>query len=132
MTLFQTLFSFKGRINRKKWWLARLLLVGVLVGVSFILGLLSSFFSPIFENDGSGDIGGLSLIELFIFYSIIVYFIVGLAIDAKRWHDRNKSAWWILIEFFPIIGPFWAFVELGFLKGTGGPNRFGADLLEHS
>lgn len=132
MTLFQTLFSFKGRISRKKWWLARLLLVGVLVGFSFILGLLSSFFSPFFENDGSSDISSMGLIELFIFYSIIIYFIVGLAINAKRWHDRNKSAWWILIELIPIIGTFWAFVELGFLKGTGGPNRFGADPLEHS
>lgn len=35
MSLPQTLFSFKGRINRKKWWLARLLLIGIMVGVFF-------------------------------------------------------------------------------------------------
>jgi uncharacterized membrane protein YhaH (DUF805 family) len=53
----------------------------------------------------------------------------GLALAAKRWHDRDKSAWWILITFVPVIGGFWALIENGFLKGTEGPNRFGADPL---
>lgn len=43
----------------------------------------------------------------------------------KRWHDRNKSGWWNLISFIPIAGPIWAFIELGFLKGTPGANLYG-------
>ena len=52
-----------------------------------------------------------------------------LAVAAKRFHDRDKSGWWILILFIPIIGFIWYLVELGFLPGTPGPNRFGPDPL---
>jgi len=54
---------------------------------------------------------------------------IGLAIAAKRWHDRNKSAWWILIVFVPVVGGLWYLIECGFLKGTTGSNKYGADPL---
>ena len=76
---------------------------------------------------------------------------VGLAVGAKRLHDRDKSAWWLLLFYavpsvlssaadriegggiilhlvsFAIT--IWAIIELGFLRGTIGPNRFGPDPL---
>jgi len=52
-----------------------------------------------------------------------------LAVAAKRFHDRDKSGWWILILFIPIIGFIWYLVELGFLPGMPSPNRFGPDPL---
>ena len=54
-----------------------------------------------------------------------------LVLSAKRLHDRNKSAWWLLIGLVPCIGIIWIFVELGFRRGTYGRNRFGPDPLEH-
>ena len=57
----------------------------------------------------------------------LVLIIPNLAVAAKRWHDRDKSGWWMLIALVPIIGWIWALVETGFLAGTSGPNRFGAD-----
>lgn len=48
----------------------------------------------------------------------------------KRWHDLDKSGWWVLINFIPIVGGLWCLVECGFLKGTVGPNRFGPDPLQ--
>ena len=27
-----------------------------------------------------------------------------LAVLVKRWHDRDKSGWWVLITFIPVIG----------------------------
>lgn len=50
---------------------------------------------------------------------------VKLAVDVKRWHDRNKSAIWILFSLIPIIGQIWMIVELGFFSGINGQNRFG-------
>ena len=50
---------------------------------------------------------------------------MSLAVWAKRWHDRGKSGWWNLIALIPIIGPIWALVESGFLKGDCGSNRYG-------
>ena len=52
---------------------------------------------------------------------------ISVAVQCKRWHDRDKSGWWFLINFIPIIGPLWAFIELGCLRGTMGPNLYGAD-----
>ena len=114
MTLAQTLFSFRGRINRAKWWLMCLLLVAISFVVYAIVDIL-------------GDSGALLVI-----LNLIFSFWAHLAINIKRWHDRNKSGWWVLIELIPLIGAVWALVELGFLKGTYGKNRFGPDPLEHA
>jgi hypothetical protein len=46
---------------------------------------------------------------------------------AKRYHDRDKSAWWILICLLPIIGGIWQLIELGCLRGTEGSNDYGPD-----
>jgi uncharacterized membrane protein YhaH (DUF805 family) len=47
-----------------------------------------------------------------------------VAISAKRWHDRNKSAWWILISFIPFIGAIWVLVELGCLGPVDEGNKY--------
>jgi uncharacterized membrane protein YhaH (DUF805 family) len=97
------------------------------------------------------DYGVLSLI---IFVFVIVSWVSALAIGVKRLHDRDRSGWWIVLLYFgPMVlqgaqnsaesgtlasillglGAFalsiWALVELGFLRGTRGPNRFGPDPL---
>jgi len=48
-----------------------------------------------------------------------------MVIQIRRWHDRDKSGWWVFIGFIPIIGPLWTLIELGFLPGTPGPNHYG-------
>ena len=51
------------------------------------------------------------------------------AIAIKRFHDRDQSGWWLLLNLIPLIGQLWLAVVLGFLKGSDGENRFGADPL---
>lgn len=48
------------------------------------------------------------------------------AVAARRLHDTNRSGWWMLIGFVPIVGGIWLFV-LMVLDGNRGANRFGAD-----
>ncbi len=50
-----------------------------------------------------------------------------LALQVKRWHDRNKSGAWVLISLIPLVGGIWAFVEVGCLRGTFGLNNYGED-----
>jgi uncharacterized membrane protein YhaH (DUF805 family) len=57
--------------------------------------------------------------------------IMGTIVQIKRWHDRDKSGWWVLINFIPILGGLWSLIECGFVKGTNGKNRFGPDPLQH-
>ena len=47
----------------------------------------------------------------------------------KRFHDRDKSGWWVLLNLVPVIGWLWALIDNGFLRGTDGPNRFGENPL---
>ncbi|NOZ69143.1 MAG: DUF805 domain-containing protein [Deferribacteres bacterium] len=103
------LFSFQGRISRKPYWIFNLI---ILFGW-MVLGLFTEV---------SPEIDQISRPQLMFMLWILW---PSLAVQAKRWHDRNKSAWWILINFIPLIGPLWALIENGFLPGTPGPNRFG-------
>ncbi len=52
-----------------------------------------------------------------------------LAIQVKRWHDRSKSGFWVFINMVPIIGTIWPLIELGYLQGSIGPNKYGNDPL---
>ncbi len=74
-----------------------------------------------------GLIGGLygPLTLLAALFFIIPSFTVGI----RRLHDTERSGWWLLIGFVPIIG---ALVLLFFFitEGTRGPNRYGADPKE--
>jgi hypothetical protein len=49
------------------------------------------------------------------------------ALAAKRLHDRDRSAWWLLFALIPIVGPLWLAITLALRAGTPGDNRFGAD-----
>ena len=108
------LFSFEGRATRLEYWMYYVpLIIGYII--VFIIGAVLGEEAAIII---------LYLLGLVLFWSLI-------AIQVKRWHDRDKSGWWILINFIPIIG-LWALVENGFLPGTEGKNRFGEDPLERS
>lgn len=119
------LFGFQGRANRAKWWLVAL---GILV-VEVIL------FAAIFGGAAmSGDpermaaaMGPIASVVLFIFF--VVAFWISIAVAVKRYQDRNKSGWWVLIVFVPVIGGLWYLIECGFLRGTVGPNNYGPDPL---
>ena len=125
--MVQTLFLFKGRINRAKYWLIQLLMLVTILSL-FILGLSTgrSDNDPVIGNES--DVGRIVIVVLFG----IIFGWINLAIQIKRWHDRDRSGWWVFIELIPFIGTIWAFVELGCLKGTAGENRFGPDSLERS
>jgi uncharacterized membrane protein YhaH (DUF805 family) len=106
------LFGFEGRINRGKFWLGwAVIWVFLFVTYGIALATESGFLI--------GLVGLLNLLAIW----------PALAIQIKRWHDRDKSGWWVLIGLIPLIGPIWVLVECGFLPGTVGPNQYGPDPL---
>ena len=80
------------------------------------IGLLDAVTGAYDPKTGVGIFSGL-----FALASLIPATLVYI----KRWHDRDKSGWWMLITLVPIIGSIWLLIELGFLAGTPGVNRFG-------
>jgi uncharacterized membrane protein YhaH (DUF805 family) len=109
LTNKQIWFSFEGRIPRKVFWLYGLLLLVPL----YLLVTVAFFVSP-----------KLGIVLAIPIYVLAVW--VGFAMSIKRWHDRDKSGWWMLIGMIPVIN-IWALIETGFLRGTAGGNRFGGD-----
>lgn len=109
-TTKELLFSFDGRIPRRVYWAVSLLAAAIYYGITLPISAISE------------DLGLILMLVL-----LIPFFWITLAVYVKRWHDRDKSGWWILIGFIPIIGAIWAFVECGCLRGTIGDNTYGAD-----
>jgi uncharacterized membrane protein YhaH (DUF805 family) len=137
MPMSQLLFSFQGRLNRRPYWLTSIaILVLILMLVAILFALM--------------DAGVILLVILAVLYIPLLW--IAFALGAKRLHDRDKSAWWlllfyvlpsilsnvadqasgsgILLLFISTVISIWAFVELGCLRGTVGPNRFGPDPLQ--
>ncbi len=119
-------FSFHGRINRSKFWLGTISLFAVLATIILSLVLLD------LKNESHDPSSAEIIVASFggLIFLVTLYFHTCLGI--KRFHDRNKSGLWILVQFVPAIGSLWYFVETGFLKGTEGVNQFGEDPLEAS
>jgi uncharacterized membrane protein YhaH (DUF805 family) len=104
----QVFFSFQGRIGRKTWWL---------YGVLAMLGL-SVLGTALLRIAGLGERGAEFAVNVLLLWPAI-------AVSVKRWHDRGKSAWWVLIWLIPVIGWLWVVLENGFLPGTRGDNAYG-------
>jgi uncharacterized membrane protein YhaH (DUF805 family) len=141
MSLGQLLFSFRGRLNRKPYWLTSVCILVILV--------LLVIYAVVMFGQQDFRAAGLTIALLFALYIPLIW--ISLALGAKRLHDRDKSAWWLLLFYlvpsllegaanqtdsagiilhlagFAIT--VWAFVELSCLRGTIGPNRYGPDPL---
>ena len=140
----QLLFSFRGRLNRKRYWMT------VIVTMAVIILLL--LLALVMMREQRFEFAALTVVILLLLYIPLIW--IGLAIGAKRLHDRDKSAWWLLV-FYVLPGilsslgnqmddlgllilhvvsfaiTVWAFVELGCLRGTLGPNQYGPDPLSN-
>lgn len=122
----KSLFSFQGRLNRAKWWLIG---IGVAVAEAVLFGIIGAAVGMP-GMDASGNMTGMNPIAGILIAIVLVMAVwISLATSVKRYHDRGKSGWWILIIFVPVIGGLWYLVECGFLKGTTGANPFGPDPL---
>jgi uncharacterized membrane protein YhaH (DUF805 family) len=144
MRVTDILFSFNGRIRRRTWWLWSLLVAAVILAgefTAFPLIAHKSFMEAalVIKTDPvvKGIMVGLALLMLW----------PSLAINIKRGHDRNRPAALIaglivagqvitfmpaidttidtILKIFQFVISLYLFIELGFVDGTKGPNRFG-------
>lgn len=106
--------DFNGRSRRKEYWMFVLGVVILVVLLSIIEGILGL----------SGMVGGVygPLTTL----AMLGLLIPGLAVQVRRFHDQDKSGWFVLLGFIPLLGGLVVLVFMC-LQGTQGPNRFGPD-----
>jgi uncharacterized membrane protein YhaH (DUF805 family) len=106
--------EFSGRSRRKEFWmfeLGMLIAFVVLMTVEGMLGIntmVGGVYGPL------TTLLGLGLL------------VPSIAVAIRRLHDTDRSGWWLLLSFVPLVG---ALVLLFFYvsDGTSGPNRFGPD-----
>ena len=118
------LFSFNGRVSRKGFWLFFV--------ASLVITLIIQFaaLGPMMAA-ASSDPEALANMSFPVWVWIIFIPLIwmSLAVQAKRWHDQDKSAWWILIGLIPFVGGLIVLIMCGFIAGTPGPNRFGDSVI---
>lgn len=102
--------TFAGRSSRQEFWMFTLIFV-ILALVAFVIDMVL----------GTASEGGPGIV-----YAIVglAHFLPSIAAAIRRFHDTDRSGWWYLILFVPLVG--WIiFIVLLCKPSTPGPNRFG-------
>lgn len=123
---FMRYFDFAGRSRRKEYWmffLLNLIIITVMTTVLFGLG----FSMDPYAASSGGPVTWL-IFAVMGLYSLIVL-IPSIAVQVRRFHDQDKSGWFVLINFVPYIGGLIVLVFM-LLEGTRGPNKYGPDPKE--
>ncbi len=142
--LFEFLFGASGRINRAKYWRSTLLFTVAGLMAAVILFTAAGIAAPLFI--------------IAVVLVLIPWLLWGFSITTERLHDRDKSAWWLVVFYLVpgVLGQLaktawlagaagtvlhyilalasfvltiWGFVEIGCLRGTAGSNTYGPDPL---
>ncbi len=113
-TCFRKYVDFTGRAARSEyWWFTLFLILGNLAATIIDT---AKFGVPAEQYGPLNSVFSLATL------------LPGIAVSVRRLHDVNRSGWWLLIMFIPLIGwlvlLFW---EVS--PGTPGANRFGPDPL---
>lgn len=141
---FQFMFGASGRINRAKYWRSFLIYIVAGVMTAVILFTAAGIAAPLFV--------------IMVVLVLIPWMLWGFSFTTERLHDRNKSAWWLVVFYLApgVLGQIetgawfagaagtvlhyvlalaafaltiWGFVEIGCLRGTAGSNTYGPDPL---
>jgi uncharacterized membrane protein YhaH (DUF805 family) len=136
-------FSFRGRVSTAGYWLVSL--------TWFVAAMVAyNLWTP--PGTSEVPIGANHLVDAVYILAAVPLFASCFAVVVKRLHDRNKSAWWLLLflvcplvmeaiasidaldaaltvilMILSIAISGWAFIELGFASGTAGANRYGLE-----
>lgn len=106
--------DFSGRSRRKEYWMFVLgvfiaaVILGIIEGIAGLSGMVGGVYGP--------------LTTLFLLGILIP----SIAVQIRRFHDQDKSGWFVLLALIPFLGGIVVLVFMC-LEGTKGPNRFGPD-----
>ncbi len=135
-------FVLQGRMTALQYWRYQVRLAFAAAAVICTTALLT-------------QVGGWLGVIPFAFILPVV--VAGVSVGLRRLHDRGKSAWWLalftlgpialiapvqlvkhnastglllglaLLSLLGMVLAIWAWIEIGFLRGQKGPNRYGPD-----
>ena len=104
--------GFSGRARRKEFWMFIL--------VNLVLTVVLSILDKMLGLRIAGDEGLLTTV-----YGVLI-FLPYWAVQFRRLHDTDRSAWWLLLLLIPLVG--WLIIlAFNCQNGTPGENEYGAD-----
>jgi hypothetical protein len=83
--LFEFLFGASGRINRAKYWRSTLLFTVAGLMAAVILFTAAGIAAPLFI--------------IMVVLVLVPWLLWGFSITTERLHDRDKSAWWLVVFY---------------------------------
>ena len=113
--------EFHGRSTRREFWLFHLFFYALIIAVALITAGVS---------EPGDDTPGM------VFAILMGLIVLGLAVpmiavSIRRLHDHDKSGWFYLLSFVPLVGwLIWLFIML--IPGTQGTNSYGDDPRDRS
>jgi uncharacterized membrane protein YhaH (DUF805 family) len=103
--------TFEGRARRKEFWFFALFNFLAMIVLALIDGVLGTFS----EEAGIGLLSGIYVLAIII---------PSIAVTVRRLHDTDRSGWWFLLSFVPLIGGL-VLLVFEVLDSTPGANRYG-------
>jgi len=103
---FSNYVNFSGRAIRSAYWFWTLFV--------FVVGIVAVIIDAVIGTSIIYPLFGLATI------------LPGIAVSIRRLHDTDRTGWWLLIIFIPLIGAILLIIWYC-TAGTPGPNRFGPD-----
>ncbi|KSB88247.1 hypothetical protein AS593_08820 [Caulobacter vibrioides] len=138
----KSIFAISGRASRLDYWRTQ---VGLGLATAVVLTL------TVLATQAGGWLG---VVPCLLFLPVLA---AGVAVSVRRLHDRGKAGWWMLVFAvgpYALSGlaslayedgatetllislvmalaamalSLWAWIELGFLRGARGENRYGSE-----
>jgi uncharacterized membrane protein YhaH (DUF805 family) len=101
-------FSLQGRVGRRGYWISGVVIL-------LVLGLV---LTALLRIAGLSSERAEGVVNLLLAWPAI-------AVSVKRWHDRDRPGWWVLVNMLPVIGWLWGLLDNGFVPGSRSANRYG-------
>ena len=105
--------EFSGRSRRKEYWFFVLFYILLTIVFTFV-DVMTGLFDPV------------AAIGLFSGVFALAMLIPALAVSVRRLHDTDRSGWWFLINFIPLIGAI-VFLVFTVQDSKPGENQYGSN-----
>ncbi|WP_273691152.1 DUF805 domain-containing protein [Ketogulonicigenium vulgare] len=116
--------TFSGRARRAEYWWWALTVSVIGIALSFVDQMLFPTTAIKMIEGLAVEVPSMHPIFTSIFWLLTI--VPTLAVTIRRLHDVDRSGWWLLIWFVPLIG--WIVLLIWQVRaGTSFENRFGPD-----